>query len=49
VIRYIQNQEKHDARKSFKHEYLEMLKRLNVEYDEKYLLIHEERSILSLL
>jgi putative transposase len=37
VIRYIQNQEKDHAKKSFKHEFLEMLKRFNVEYHEKYL------------
>ena len=37
VIKYIQNQEKHHAKKTFKDEYLELLKRFNVEYDEKYL------------
>ena len=36
VIRYIQNQEKHHARKSFHTEYLELLERLNVPYDERY-------------
>ncbi len=37
VVKYIQNQEKHHAKKSFKEEYLDMLKKFNVEYDEKYL------------
>ena len=36
VVKYIQNQEKHHAKKTFKEEYLELLKRFNVEYDEKY-------------
>lgn len=37
VVKYILNQEKHHAQKTFKEEYLEMLKAFNVEYDEKYL------------
>lgn len=37
VIRYIENQEQHHARRSFKEEYLEFLERFHVEYDEKYL------------
>ena len=37
VIHYIQNQQAHHVRKSFKHEYLEMLRRSNVEFDTKYL------------
>jgi REP element-mobilizing transposase RayT len=37
VIRYIQNQEKHHSKKTFKEEYLEMLEKFNVEYDSKYL------------
>ncbi|MCH8873443.1 IS200/IS605 family transposase [candidate division KSB1 bacterium] len=37
VVKYIQNQEEHHARKTFKEEYLELLKRFHVEYDEKYL------------
>jgi REP-associated tyrosine transposase len=36
VIRYIQNQEKHHSRKSFHTEYLEILERFNVPYDERY-------------
>lgn len=37
VAKYILNQEKHHAKKTFKEEYVEMLKNFNVEYDEKYL------------
>ncbi len=37
VIHYIQNQEKHHVRKSFHAEYMELLKRFNVPYDERYI------------
>jgi len=37
VIRYIQNQEKHHVRRSFQAEYLDLLKKFNVPYDERYL------------
>ncbi len=37
VVKYIQDQEEHHAKKSFREEYLDMLKKFNVEYDEKYL------------
>ena len=37
VVRYIQNQEEHHAKKTFKEEYLELLKKFHVEYDQKYL------------
>lgn len=37
VIQYIQNQEKHHAKKSFKDEYLELLEKYNVEYNSKYI------------
>ena len=36
IIKYIQNQEKHHTRKTFREEYLEILKRFNVPYDERY-------------
>ena len=36
VINYIKNQEKHHKRKTFKEEYLEMLKKFDVEYDERF-------------
>jgi REP element-mobilizing transposase RayT len=37
VIKYIQNQEKHHYKKTFKEEYVELLKKFEVEYDTKYL------------
>jgi putative transposase len=37
VIKYIQNQEKHHRKKTFKEEYVEFLKKFSVQYDEKYL------------
>ena len=37
VYNYILNQEKHHKKKTFKEEYLEFLKKFDVEYDEKYL------------
>jgi putative transposase len=37
VIRYIQNQEKHHARKTFRDEYVEFLNRFQVPFQERYL------------
>jgi REP element-mobilizing transposase RayT len=37
VYDYILNQEKHHQRKTFRQEYLNFLKRFEVDYDEKYL------------
>ena len=37
VIQYINNQEQHHQRKSFKEEYIELLQRFNVKFEEKYL------------
>jgi putative transposase len=37
VANYIKNQEKHHSRESFKDEYLEMLRKFDVEYDTRYL------------
>lgn len=37
VYNYILNQEKHHQKKSFKEEYLDFLKKFEVEYDERYL------------
>ena len=37
VIRYIQNQEEHHRTKSFKDEYLMLLKDFDVEFDERYI------------
>ena len=37
VIRYIQNQEKHHARRTFREEYLALLERFQVPHDERYI------------
>ena len=37
VVKYILNQKEHHAKKTFKDEYLEILKDYDVEYDERYL------------
>ena len=37
VIRYIENQQKHHAKKSFCEEYIELLEKFNVNYDKKYI------------
>jgi REP element-mobilizing transposase RayT len=37
VIAYIQNQKEHHKKKTFKQEYIEFLKKFEVEYEEKYL------------
>ena len=37
VIRYIENQQKHHAKKSFREEYVELLEKFGVEYDPRYL------------
>jgi putative transposase len=36
IIRYIQDQEKHHKRRSFKDEYLTLLRRFDIAFDEKY-------------
>ncbi|HAF14601.1 MAG TPA: IS200/IS605 family transposase [Blastocatellia bacterium] len=36
IIRYIQNQEKHHKRRSFKNEYLTLLRRFDIAFEEKY-------------
>jgi putative transposase len=36
VIRYIQNQEKHHQRRPFKDEYLTLLRKFDIAFDEKY-------------
>ena len=37
VYQYIENQEAHHKKRSFKEEYLELLKKFEVDYNEKYL------------
>ena len=36
IIRYIQNQERHHSRKSFKNEYLSLLRKFQIEFKEEY-------------
>lgn len=36
-MKYIRNQEEHHREKSFKEEFLEFLKRHQIEYDERYI------------
>ena len=36
IVNYIKNQEEHHRQKTFREEYLEILKRFNVDYNEKY-------------
>lgn len=37
VVRYIQNQQKHHAKKSFRDEYVELLRKFEVDFDPKYI------------
>jgi len=37
VIRYIENQQKHHAKKTFREEYIQLLEKFNVEYDPRYI------------
>jgi putative transposase len=36
IIRYIQNQEKHHRRRTFKDEYLSLLRKFDIAFDDKY-------------
>ena len=38
VVRYIQNQEIHHAKMNFRDEYLQLLRKFNVEYDDRYII-----------
>lgn len=42
VIRYIQNQQKHHARKTFRQEYEELLQKFGVSYDKRYIFKSDE-------
>jgi len=45
IIRYIQNQEKHHRRKSFRNEYLTLLRKFEIEFKEEYVFqFFEERT-----
>jgi REP element-mobilizing transposase RayT len=37
VIRYIENQQKHHAKKSFREEYIELLEKFGADYDPRYI------------
>ncbi len=37
VVRYIENQQRHHARKTFRQEYIELLERFGVSYDQRYI------------
>ncbi len=38
IYNYIENQEEHHRKKSFRHEYIDLLKEHDVDYDERFLL-----------
>lgn len=37
VAKYVMNQKEHHRKKTFKEEYIDMLQKMNIEYDNKYL------------
>ena len=37
VINYVKNQEKHHAKQTFRAEYIDFLKKFDIEYDERYI------------
>jgi REP element-mobilizing transposase RayT len=37
VIRYIENQPRHHAKKTFRQEYIELLEKFGVDYDQRYI------------
>ena len=39
VVQYINNQEKHHKKKTFREEYIQLLQSYNIPYDEKYILL----------
>lgn len=39
IVKYINSQEQHNKKKTFKEEYIEILKKYNVPFDEKYILL----------
>jgi REP element-mobilizing transposase RayT len=42
VIRYIENQQKHHTKKSFREEYVELLEKYGVDYDRRYIFKMDE-------
>lgn len=49
VYRYIQNQQLHHKKRTFKKEYIELLEKFGIEYDEKYLFSTDFRKTLSVI
>jgi len=46
VVRYIRNQENHHRKKTFREEYLEMLKKNEIKYKDEYLFeFYEDRAL----
>ena len=39
VVKYINNQEQHHGKKTFREEYIQLLKKYDIPFDEKYILI----------
>ena len=39
VMKYVENQEAHHKKRTFREEYINMLQKFEVEYDEKYIFI----------
>jgi len=46
VVRYIQNQEAHHARRSFKHEYFALLRKFDIAFEDKYVFQFVEMPLL---
>jgi putative transposase len=44
VIHYIENQQKHHAKKTFREEYIELLEKFSVDYDQRYIFNTSEDS-----
>lgn len=44
VVKYVMNQKEHHRKKTFKEEYMEMLQKMNIDYDTKYLFDFIENS-----
>ena len=42
VVKYIMNQEEHHKKRTFREEYIELLKKFDIDFDEKYILFDVE-------
>jgi len=38
VVKYLMNQEQHHRKRTFREEYIDLLKKFNIDYDERYIL-----------